>query len=471
MIALVCVALSAIGFYLSFSVEPFWALAWLAPAPILWLALTRPKPALTFLCAVSAYTLGGLYLAEAYASLFPPAVMALALVAPALCFGFAVLGAGFAARRLGNWAGVFAFASLWTALDYGLSLGPDGAAISPAYTQVAAPLLVQASALFGLWSITFLLGFVSAATAVAVSNKRASLLAAAATVFLVNAGYGAWRMSAPAQGAAVQIGLLADDRTVDAAFKDDPAVAEGTLRSYADATRDLSHRGARIVVWPEKVAVLSPGWRDHALEQLRSLTNEAGLAVIAGVEERGDRRRNRAYVVSPHNAPWRYDKRHLVQGLESKFTVGEAAGAFGQGQGVAICKDMDFPQTLRADARSGHLTMVFVPAWDFNRDGWWHARIAMLRGVENGFAVARAAKEGLLTLSDAYGRQIARAPSSRERMVAVTGTLRAGPGPTLYTRIGDVFAWACVGIGALLVAAAGLARRPRCLAPDVVESA
>ena len=48
--------------------------------------------------------------------------------------------------------------------------------------------------------------FVSAATAVAVSNKRASLLAAAAAVFLVNAGYGAWRMSAPAQGAAVQSG-------------------------------------------------------------------------------------------------------------------------------------------------------------------------------------------------------------------------------------------------------------------------
>ena len=49
---------------------------------------------------------------------------------------------------------------------------------------------------------------------------------------------------------------------------------------------------------------------------------------------------------------------------------------------MAICKDMDFPDTIRNDSHAG-LRLMAVPAWDSDVDAWLHARMAVLRGVEN----------------------------------------------------------------------------------------
>lgn len=454
MIALACAALSAAAFYLSFSIEALWPLAWVAPSPVLWFAFSGRRPLASFFCAFAASGVGGAYLVEAYGGLFPAPIMALAIAAPALCFAVAVSCAAFAGRRLGAWSGTLAFATLWTGFDFALSLGPDGAALSPAYTQVAAPLLIQPAALFGMWAITFLIGFFAAGAAEALARRRAILAVAAVVLFTANVGFGAWRIGTAEHGSEVQVGLVSLDALSNAAFDEDPQTAHVVVTRYELATRELARQGARIVVWPEKVAVLFASQRGAVLAQLQALSNETGATLVVGFDERTEVTRNRAYVVSPGENAAHYDKRHLVQGLESQFTPGAASLRFGSAFGVAICKDMDFPATLRADARSGPLRAIFVPAWDFERDGWWHARMAILRGVENGFAVARTAKQGLLTLSDAYGRQVVRAQSSTERIVMVSGPLQAGPGATLYSRIGDVFAWACLAIGGGLITGA-----------------
>ena len=71
-------------------------------------------------------------------------------------------------------------------------------------------------------------------------------------------------------------------------------------------------------------------------------------------------------------------------------------------------------------------------------------KIAMVGGASKGlgFAVARAAKQGLLTLSDSYGGIIALSASGKSGMVSLVGDLPRGPGNTVYLHIGDVFAWA-----------------------------
>ena len=102
-----------------------------------------------------------------------------------------------------------------------------------------------------------------------------------------------------------------------------------------------------------------------------------------------------------------------------------------------------------------------VPAWDFGADGWIHGRMAVMRGVENGFAIVRAASLGLLSASDAEGRLIAEKPVDPDRMDWILADLPPGPGPTLYTRIGDVFSWACLALTLLLGIAALAKPRPR----------
>ena len=87
---------------------------------------------------------------------------------------------------------------------------------------------------------------------------------------------------------------------------------------------------------------------------------------------------------------------------------------------------------------------------------WLHARMAMLRGVENGFALVRSAHHGLLSVSDDRGRTVALRAAAPQGMSAVVAAVPLGSGPTLYTRLGDLFAWASV---AATLIVAGLALR------------
>jgi apolipoprotein N-acyltransferase len=116
---------------------------------------------------------------------------------------------------------------------------------------------------------------------------------------------------------------------------------------------------------------------------------------------------------------------------------------------------MDFPVLGREYAG---VDVMLAPAWDFTDDAWLHSRMAMLRGVENGYAIVRSARNGVLTVSDAYGRVTAEAPSGPQTAYGVR-VPAASPGATLYSRIGDAFGWAMLACAALLLAWTIWARR------------
>ncbi len=66
---------------------------------------------------------------------------------------------------------------------------------------------------------------------------------------------------------------------------------------------------------------------------------------------------------------------------------------------------------------------MYVPAWDFIKDDWLHSRMAILRGVENGYAIVRTARQGALTISDYRGKVLYEASSANNREVALAGTI------------------------------------------------
>jgi apolipoprotein N-acyltransferase len=90
--------------------------------------------------------------------------------------------------------------------------------------------------------------------------------------------------------------------------------------------------------------------------------------------------------------------------------------------------------------------VLLAPAWDFGPDGWLHSRMAIWRGVESGFTVVRAAKQGQLVVSDAYGRVLAEAASTAEGFARLSTSAPARHVPTLYSRWGDWFGWLAVAI-------------------------
>ena len=456
--AILCTILSGIGFFLSFNLGDQWWLAWLAPVPVLWLAFGPAPRILAFASAFLAYAIGLGNIIEAYAHLFPFVTLAtIFLVLPGL-FALIVLNAAFIARRAGPWAGVLAFGALWTASDYLLSF----AGSLPAFiSQAGAPLAIQGAAYLGPWVITFLIGAVAAALALGFKQKSLPLIATGLILFAANLGFGALRMAMVPATENVRIGLASSDSDNGAGEIPVRAISERALARYAPVVRVLAGAGARLIVLPEEAARLEPEWRKQFLAQEQTAAMESKADLVIGFRDHGaDATHNIAlFFPALGGAPGLYTKRRLIPGAESP-EVAPGNGTFIRPDrtSVQICKDMDFPTAIRADALADHPNLLAVPAWDFDADGWGHARFAILRGVEDGFSVARSARRGLLSLTDAYGRVIA-VKASAPGMASLVGDLPRGPGDTLYMKIGDVFAWLSLAAVLLLNGAAFFARR------------
>lgn len=68
--------------------------------------------------------------------------------------------------------------------------------------------------------------------------------------------------------------------------------------------------------------------------------------------------------------------------------------------------------------------------------------------------MARSARDGLLTLSDRYGRIVSEASTVAGFTTVVAELPLAGRGgATLYDRVGDVFGWLCLALGIGLLGA------------------
>jgi apolipoprotein N-acyltransferase len=464
MTPIACALLSAAGFYFAFGMGEHWWLAWFAAVPILWLAFGGTKPWTVFLAAWASSALGACSILRAYAGLLPSSVLAVAILAPSLLFALSIVGARRVERRLGAVAGLFAFAALWTMFDFLTSFDRGGGTISsPAGAEVGAPVLIQSASLVGYLGVTFLLGAVSAGIALGLRKRDPVPAAIALVLFAANAGYGYWRLSAPS-GESMRVALVESDDVMGGINKENKPATFRAIDAYAAAIARLRDAQVQLILLPENIAKLPDAWRDQAEAKLAAAADETHATIVAGFNTDIDHaQRNVSLAFTPGAArPVTYEKRRLVPVLESSvYAPGPGPRVLANGTGLEICKDMDFQAMIRADAVATRPLLFAVPAWDFDADDWSHARIAVLRSVENGVPMARNARDGLLTLNDRYGRIVARARTVGPFTTLVGQLPLAGRGgDTLYDRIGDSFGWACLVLGLLLTGWSALPRRP-----------
>jgi apolipoprotein N-acyltransferase len=446
--SLVCALVSALLFFLALGTPNAWPLAWIAPVPLLWLALGHDAWPRIALASLAGYALGELGMLWPYLGVIGAAAFLVAL-APAVAFALIVLATRFAARRLPMLAATLVFPALWTGFEWvSASLSPHGTFGAWAYSQSSAPVMIQSASLFGVWVVSFLIAYVAAGVALALRRFSLSPLVLPFALACVNVAFGMWRLDAP-YGATLRVAAAARDH-------DDARTARMVAADEAAEVRRLASQGARVVVFDEKSARLPVADQGEVVSLLGAAARETGVRIVAGFDVTGPQRRNTAFTVDQDGRVATYTKRHHIPGLEAGYTIGSGPGLLGAGESVAICKDMDFQGTLRGDAaagaRAGSLGLMLVPAWDFTTDGWLHARMAIMRGVEGGYAIVRSAANGLLTVSDAHGRVLGAHPSGKGTYASVVVDVPRGPGATPYVRIGDVFAWLAGLAGLALVA-------------------
>ena len=214
---------------------------------------------------------------------------------------------------------------------------------------------------------------------------------------------------------------------------------------------------------PEKIDVLpaddAEARKTHLAQAGRARTK---VWLVAGVGvDNGKERRNEAWWFAPDGKLATNYLKHFMAPPEREFVSGSEFPVNADRrrelrrrhlQGHALRE----PRTRIRRARCrGHAGAGV----GFHDDAWMAANMTKLRGVENGYAVVRSSRDGLLSVSDAYGRMLAVAESTAFPGTSLLATVNVGPRvPTIYTRIGDVLGWLCVAGGAVLLVAAVIRR-------------
>lgn len=401
---------SAALFFVGTGLHPVWWVTWLAPLPVLLLAprvsarTTGSVAALAQLLGMTGYA----HYALTVLGVPVPLVAGICVVAAAV---FTVVALEFRAvvRRGHTLLAVLGAGATWAAAEYLVAvLTPTGSNWTIANSQADNLPVLQVVSFTGPWGVAFVLFTTTAALA--------ALTAPSST--------GTARRRAGAVGALV----------------------------LAEATP------GQVVVFPEKDIHVEDATLPGVVARFAAVARERDVVLVLGVEHRSGAHLYNTALTFPRDgsAPLVYHKRYPVPGVEDALTPGGAPGFLpGDGRGgVAICADMGQVSLGREYGRAG-VGLMAVPALDFDVDAWAQSRVQLLRGVENGFSVARAARHGYLTLSDSNGRVLAQAASTAGiRAASVTADLPSAGGGTPYSRAGDWFAWLCLALSAAALTAA-----------------
>jgi len=458
---------SAALLYLATGLHPIWWTLWLAPVPVLAVS-PRLHSGGAFLLGSIAWLIGEMnqwnYVRhEIELSL---QIMILYFVIPAVVFGLGVLFMRSFLRRGSLFLASLAFPVYWVMCEYLNALAsPHSTWGNLAYTQMNCLAVIQIASITGLWGISFIMFLFAGTTAALLSgagkpSQRRVLAIAAGAVVCAVFVFGEWRLQSNPSAQPVAVILIAKDVPMSVYLGSEEQALE-LLHEYANEVRRVTPGGTQVVVLPEKIGRVG----ERALPEVDVLFSSAATATHAAIVLGLVRRTPSAafnssrFYSSDGKLEANYDKHHLLPGVEPEKS-GDKRVLIDQRSarwGLQICKDMDFPKLSREYA-SGGANLLLVPAWDFNLDRWLHARMAVLRAVENGFALARSARNGLLTLSDNRGRIVAEMATVPGRFVSITGKVNVAREETFYTRTGDWFAWLCVAMFVILFASQLLAR-------------
>lgn len=352
--------------------------------------------------------------------------------------------------------------------------------------------LAQASALIGVWGLTFLAVLVFASPAVLTDDPaetpRRWLLPAIGIATL--GGLSIWGAARLAQTPTsfvpgVKLRIMQPNLPQDEKFN--YSAKQQVMSRYlalSDRATGPDHAGIRDVthlVWPESAFPFFLAREPDALAQIASLLPQGTVLITGGVRpgepvagSGGIRAYNSAYVIDHQGSLLGvYDKIHLVpfgeylpfqrvlEGI-GLMQLTKVAGGFIPGDRrrpltipgapsvlPLICYEIVFPdEAVPRGERPGWLLNLTNDGWFGDSAGpYQHFQQARIRAVEQGLPLVRAANTGISAVVDPLGRIVRELPLGTEGVL--DAPLPQAIDPTPYARNGN-------SLLAVLFAAAGL---------------
>src|ERR1700722_20162221 len=458
--AALCAVATALLFTIGGSEPEMWVCALFAPMPILAIApelRTETAAELAF----AAFLIGNLIAWGGESFAVPLATMLASHLAGAVVFAVFVVCAAEATRRWPGWLAALVFPTFETAFYYTLSLeSPHGTWGSPAYSQVDFLPLLQAASWVGMCGVMFIMSLLPSGLAVAWYRRKWNMdwthpAMMAIGVFAVAILFGETRVMLTPKTPSVRVAMIASAGLTPESESTEPADAADILGVYAKLVHQAASGGAQIVVLPEKIIGVAPSYEWDVVLGLQRVAQMSHVWLVVGLNQIGrSPKRNIAVVFDPDGKiAASYAKHHLIPSLEWDYKAGSKPAIFDAPWGrtaVLISQDLDFPDTARQLA-ANDVRVVVAPASDWQGSEVIHQRMSVVRGVESGFSLARAARGGGLSGKYSRGRLVASREPARGEDTMVLGNLPIGTSRTLYSRTDDWFGRLCVIFTILLM--------------------
>jgi apolipoprotein N-acyltransferase len=388
------------------------------------------------------------------------------------------------ANRLSGLAASLVFPTAWATTEFAISYGPFASWGSAAYSQYGDLPLLQILSVTGLWGVTFLIGWFAAACnelweeGLSSTRARQAALLCVGTTCLVMLLGGARIALFPPSSETVRVGSVSrsavdpdlsdavSDRMWDGRATDEDMVlirrwaAARDENLFARAEREML-AGARIVFWGEGNAILMKDDEAAFVARGREMAakHHVYLGMGLGVLSMGKTRpvENKLVLIEPDGqVAWEYNKAHPVPGPDAERQLrgdGKLRALntpYGRLSSI-ICFDADSPQLL-AQAGVLRADVMLDPSNDWRAIDPWHTQMASFRAIEQGFSLIRQTSTGLSAAFDYQGRRLAAMDHYQTVDYAMVSEVPTRGVRTIYSRLGNWFAWMCaVGLATLTI--------------------
>jgi apolipoprotein N-acyltransferase len=371
-------------------------------------------------------------------------------------------------HRFSGILSTLAFPISWVTVEYLSSFSPFmGTAFVLALTQFDSPLLTQISSVTGIWGISFLVVWLAPVVCLVLEHRfEWSKVARPVTLFLIvliavlcfgGIGLGLDRPNSPTVRVA---GVTASSR--GGTLKSGTALVDTYVPQAAAG-------GARIVMLHEGAIFIAAEDEPAMIRVGQELARQEGVYLLIGLqvehEDRSQPFENKTIFIAPDGELIsEYIKQRLVPGEMEEFVRGEGSAPVLETPygniAVLICSDAFFPDLVRRQVGRNGADILLMPAWDFESVKYFWPYGTAFLAIENGFTMFRLARESVSIAVDYQGRPVVLSDYFLTDQPIVYADLPTEGRVTVYSLLGDWFAWMSIAGFVLLLTIAMTKRKP-----------
>lgn len=335
------------------------------------------------------------------------------------------------------------------------SFTPFGSWGAIGYTQAEQLILKQSVSLFGMAGLGFLIYMVNSLIAEMIlqRNYLPRKLIHVSFILLCILVYGSIRLDRYQAVSWTQYNVAAVGTDSEVSGLPVPTldVREKNRTQLFDRTKKAAGSGSKLVVWNEASTIVLPEEENQWEKRLSSLAMSNKITLIA------------SYVVLLSESPFRFENKYVMFTPDGRMAYtyhkhepvpGEPAVrgtepirsvlVEGVRLGGAICYDYDFPY-LASEFGKEEADIVALPSSDWRGIDPIHTEMATFRAIEQGHSIVRSARFGLSAAINPVGEMVAKMSSFDENDRILIAQLPIQSTATLYSIIGDIFIYFCLG--------------------------